>query len=350
MRTHTFRRRFVIACSAAWLLFSVFVRSGTCQEKLSGFELTFPAMGTILAFQAFGENQQQVEERFTDARREVERLVEILSDYSAESETVLLSQAEKVGQWQSTSPELWEVLQVCDRWHRQTDGAFDASIGQLSVLWRKARKSKSIPSSAEIGEALQRCGWRHVQLDSATRRVKFDIEGLKLDFGALGKGYIIDKAYERLAAGGLSIALVRAGGDLRCGAAPPGRQGWPIEIAKVVGSERQPQRLLLANAAVSSSGDLYQFIEIDGRRRSHVIDPRIGIGVPGPRLVTVIAATSTEADAADTALCVMPDDAAMQLAKKLGNLEVRIATAAGADDELIIRTTPGFQRYLLTED
>jgi thiamine biosynthesis lipoprotein len=106
---------------------------------------------------------------------------------------------------------------------------------------------------------------------------------------------------------------------------------------------------MLANAAVSSSGDLYQFIEIAGRRRSHVLDPHTGVGVPGPRLVTVIASTSTQADAADTALCVMTDEAALDLAKRVGNIEVRIATLADDGKEVVVHTTSGFERYLLKE-
>ena len=322
----------------------------------TGYELVFPAMGTMLAFQSFSDDDQRVERVFGEARKEIDRLVEILSDYSAESETVLLSQPDKVGKWQTTSPELFEVLQVCDRWNKLSGGAFDASIGQLSVLWRKARKSKTVPSQAEIDQALKHCGWQHVHLDPATRSVKLDIEGLKLDFGAMGKGYIIDKAYATLAVGGLPRSLVRAGGDLRCGDPPPGRKGWRIEIAKIDDSQSAPTRLLLANGAVSSSGDLYQYIEIDGQRRSHVIDPRTGIGVPGPRLVTVIAASSTEADVADTALCVMPDVAAMKLAEKLGNIDVRIVSIPEAHNDQpqspkpLVHMTPGFQRRLQAED
>ena len=308
-------------------------------QTLDAYEITFPAMGTMLAFQTFSDDDKKVERVFKDAQREIERLVDILSDYSSESETVLLSQKEKVGQWQSVSPELWEVLQVCDQWHRRTDGAFDASIGQLSILWRKARKSKTVPSQSEIDAALKQCGWQHVEFDSDRRLVKLKIAGLRLDFGAMGKGYVIDKAYDYLAAHGLPCSLVRAGGDLRCGTAPPNREGWPIEIGRLSDSE-QPLRFHLSNAAVSSSGDLYQYMEVNGVRRSHVLDPRTGIGVPGPRMVTVIASTSTQADAADTALCVLPDDKALAVARSLGNLKVRIVTIEAAGPK--VQTTPEF--------
>lgn len=308
-------------------------------RAIEAYEVTFPAMGTMLAFQTYSDDQAKVEEGFKGAQKEIERLVEILSDYSSESETVLLSQKDKVGQWQNASPELWEVLQVCDQWNKRTEGAFDASVGQLSLLWRKARKTKSVPSRSEIEAALKQCGWQYVELDSEQRRIKLKIAGLRLDFGAMGKGYVIDKAYEYLAGHGLACSLVRAGGDLRCGTAPPDREGWPIEIGRLSETER-PVRFHLSNAAVSSSGDLYQYLEVDGIRRSHVLDPRTGMGVPGPRMVSVIASTSTEADAADTALCVLPDDKAISIAQSLGSIKVRIVTIEASGPR--VRTTDQF--------
>ncbi len=296
-------------------------------------------MGTKLAFQSFSDDQAKVERVYRDAQAEIERLVEILSDYSSESETVLLSQPSKVGQWQPVSAELWEVLQVCDQWNKLTDGAFDASVGQLSILWRKARKSKTIPTQAEIDAALAQCGWQHVELDKEQHQIKLKIKGLRLDFGAMGKGYVIDKAYEYLASHGLPCSLVRAGGDLRCGTAPPDREGWPIEVARLSDNE-QPIRFHLSNAAVSSSGDLYQYLDVGGVRRSHVLDPRTGIGVPGPRMVTVIAANSTLADVADTALCVLPDAKALEIAKSLGTISVRLVTLENGQPK--VNNTPDF--------
>lgn len=316
------------------------------QENDSGYELTFPAMGTLLAFQAFGDDSHRIQKAFTAARSEVDRLVDILSDYSAESETSLLSESGKAGRWQSVSPELWEVLMVCDRWHLQSDGAFDASIGQLSVLWRRARKAKTIPSQSEIDRALGLCGWRHVEFDREKRQVRLNLAGLKLDFGAIGKGYIIDRAYERLRESGVPKALVRAGGDLRCGDPPPGKKGWGVEIAKLNEREEAPQRIYLSNAAISSSGDLFQYIEIDGKRRSHVLDPRTGMGVIGPRMVTVIADRSIEADAADTALCAMRDADAFGLVHRLGNIDVRIVNSSGPNHAPNVRMTRGFENRL----
>lgn len=334
----------IVLCLTPFL----FTSRANAQKNEEGYELTFQAMGTLLAFQAFSSDPLRVETAFNEARQVVDKLVDVLSDYSSESETSLLSQSGKVGQWQSVSPELWEVLQVCDRWHKQSDGAFDASIGQLSVLWRKARKAKTIPSPSEIQRALGLCGWRHVELDREKRQVKLSLAGLKLDFGAMGKGYIIDRAYERLRDSGVPRALVRAGGDLRSGDPPPGKKGWGVEIAKLNERDSSTERIYLANAAVSSSGDLFQFIEIDGKRRSHVLDPRTGLGVIGPRMVTVIADRSTEADAADTALCAMPDADALALAKRLGTIDVRIVNSGDGPDQVPrVQMTAGFENRLI---
>ncbi len=120
---------------------------------------------------------------------------------------------------------------------------------------------------------------------------------------------------------------MRAGGDLRCGTAPPSRDGWRIEIENVDDAASERRGYLISNAAISSSGDRFQFIEIEGKRRSHVIDPRTGIGVEGPMLVTVIAETATVADAADTAICVLGHEAGMRLAKQHPELKVQIVFA-----------------------
>ncbi len=339
---HLFSSTALKLCIASAMLLAASGKIAAQETKpVDAYELVFPAMGTQLAFQSYSDDEARVERAFKAARREVDRLVDILSDYSTESETVLLTSDDRINQWQDVSPELWEVLQICDQWHRLSDGAFDASIGRLTSLWRRARKSKTLPTSAEIEAALKQCGWKHLHFNSERRQVKIDLQGLKLDFGAMGKGYIIDRAYDVLKREDLPVSLVRAGGDLRCGSAPPGKKGWPVELAKLSESE-EPVRIYLANAGISSSGDLYQFMDVDGVRRSHVLDPRTGLGVPGPRMVTVIATTSAQADAADTAMCVMDDQAAIKVAQSVGGLRVRLATLKQASDEVVVNKSPGF--------
>lgn len=295
-------------------------------EQVSGYEITFPSMGTLVSLQSFSADSKVVEDAFEKTRSEIDRLVKIFSDYDEDSEARKLTLDEKINAWQMVSTEMWEVLNASDDWNRLSDGAFDPSIGQLSILWRKARKAKRIPDPKEIEEALKYCGWKHVELDPKSKSVRIKLKKLRLDFGAIAKGYIIEKAYHHLVADGLPSSLVRAGGDVRCGDPPPGRKGWKIEIANIDDSRSEPTRFLISNAAISSSGDLHQFIEIDGKRRSHVLDPKSGIGVLGPMMVTVVATNSMDADAADTTICVLGHVSGIELAKKRTDLIVRIVS------------------------
>ena len=303
----------------------------TNSDDPTAFEVTFPSMGTLVSLKTFAADSTAVEAAFQATRAEIDRLAFIFTDYDEESETRKLTEDDRIGTWQKVSPELWEVLTVADDWHRQSEGAFDVSVGRLSLLWRSARSKKRIPTQEQIDDALRYCGWKHVELDPEIRSVRIQLKGLRLDFGAVAKGYIIESAYQFLAKRGYPSSLVRAGGDLRCGTPPPGRDGWRIEIENVDDMQKQRSGYLIANAAISSSGDRFQFIEIDGKRRSHVIDPRTGLGVEGPMLVTVIADNATIADTADTTICVMGHEAGMRLAKLHPELKVRILSRVSGE-------------------
>ena len=339
-------------CRFFWLsavIFFVAIKSSRlqCQDnerKLIGYDVTFPCMGTLVSLLAFSDDPILVENAFQEARTEMDRLVKIFSDYDEESETSQATIDAKIGNWQAVSPELWEVMRACDDWNRQSDGAFDASIGRLTVLWRKARKSKRIPTDIEIEEARNYCGWNQIEFDNDTHKIRINRAGLRLDFGAIAKGYIIEKTFELLASRGLSRSLVRAGGDIRRGQAPPGKNGWKIEIASLEDDDNHPLQFVLTNAAISSSGDLHQYMFINGKRRSHVLDPRTGFGVEGPMMVTVIASNSMQADGADTAICVMGHDAGMALVRSRPDLHLRIISRLGDDPKqnTRINISPGF--------
>lgn len=273
--------------------------------KIEGYEQQFPSMGTLVTFQAFSDDNTQVEKAFSTAQQEVARLVNIMSDYDPDSELSKINRLSGTGQWCVVSPELWEVLQASDRWYRLSAGSFDASLGSLTRMWRKARRQKKIPTQQEVQEALKHCGWASVEMDDSQRRVRLKMPGMHLDLGAIAKGYIVDRAFDILQKEGLTSCLVNAGGNLRCGDPPPNRPGWRIEIASLGEGEPPLSRIEIKNSAISTSGDLWQFMLIDGTRRSHILDPNTGWGIEGPASVSVIAPTAQEADAASTALCVL---------------------------------------------
>ncbi len=333
--------------------------------KLEGYDLTFPAMGSTITLSAYSDSEAKVERAFSEVRREIDRLVLILSDYESNSELNRLYLDASTAK--PLSDELFEVLVASEAWHRRSAGAFDAAIGNLTKLWRDARKRRELPSQTQIDDAIRHSGWQRVQLNKIDRTLTLLDPKVRIDLGGIAAGYIVDRAFDILVAHGLTHSLVNDGGDIRCGQAPPGREGWRIEVASMsstlvdkrkqatdlaktgfqsstISQNASPplRRIFLKNAAITTSGDLWQFIEIEGKRRSHILDPKTGYGVLGPSVVAVIAPTCIEADAAATAVSVLGTELGLALIAQYPSLEALFASRLSEANPFILSVTPGF--------
>jgi thiamine biosynthesis lipoprotein len=226
----------------------------------------------------------------------------MMSDYRVESEINRV--ATHAGTWVPVSRELFDVVSRALDIARATEGAFDPTIGPLTRLWRDARATERPPTAQAIADARRRVGWRHVALDAARPAVRLNQPGMSLDLGGIAKGYILQSARDVLVAHGCPQALLEAGGDIVVGAAPPGAPGWRIDVLDGGDAFRRRARAL-THAALATSGPTSQFLEHDGVRYSHVIDPASGAGVTTARVVHVIAADAATADALATAIGVL---------------------------------------------
>jgi FAD:protein FMN transferase len=269
-----------------------------------GFEFTFPSMGTLIHLVAYSDDAARVESAFLAAQKKVADLEAILTDYEASSEARQLPSL-AARQATAVSDTLWEVIDAADHWHHRSQGALDCSLGALTQLWRKHRRVDRIPEMSLVHQALQDVGWHNVQLDRSARTVTMRHNRIRLDFGSIGKGYVIDQVFELLCRCGLDSSLVNISGDIRCGNPPPGRDGWRVAVAALSRDNEPIYKLLLKNVAVATSGDLWQYQIIDGQKRSHILDPSTGMGILGPTAVTVVAPLAIDADALATAGCVM---------------------------------------------
>jgi len=328
-----------------------------------GYETTFPAMGSTMSIIVYADSEEKATKAFEEVRLEVARLNDIMSDYEPDSE--LNQSLLKAFNPTPLSIDLWNVLLASEQWSQQTHGAFDASVGTLTRLWRSARRTRNAPSKKAIEEAKSRSGWQHVSLDASSRSLKIDVTELKIDLGGIAAGYIIDAAFDVMDRNGLDHCLINAGGDIRCGASPPGRQGWRIEVAPIAPRksalskpaqkgtldngmqnrelDSQPlRRIYLSNAAIVTSGDLWQYSEFDGVRRSHIIDPKTGIGVPGPSVVAVISTKCVDADAAATAISVMGIEKGMIFASNHTYLAALMVNRKPNSETLDYRVTENF--------
>jgi thiamine biosynthesis lipoprotein len=236
----------------------------------------------------------------------VRELNDRLSDYDTDSELNRLSRTAGEGRAVPVSEDLWRVLERAQALAARTGGAFDVTVGPLVSHWRKARREQQLPEARRLAAAAAAVGWTNLHLNARDRTATLRVPDMKLDLGGIAKGYAIDEALRVLRRRGLPRSLVSGGGDLAVGDPPPGRTAWRIELPPLDASNAPPVRfVLLRNAALATSGDLFQRLEIGGVRYSHIVDPRTGLGLTDHSLVTVIAPDCLTADSLATAVSVL---------------------------------------------
>lgn len=307
-------RRVYAICLATFTLCSACPLYGQDGPDLTRYMFSSKHMGTEFRIVLYAESAEMAEKTAQAAFQRVEALNQVLSDYSQTSEMMRLCLAndQEPGVPRKVSEDLFRVLTESQKLSRKSDGAFDVTVGPVVRLWRIARRTQQLPSDTDLAEAMANVGYDKLMLDEKKRTVTLTKPGMRLDFGGIGKGFAADEALKLLAEHGIKRALVAASGDIRCGESPPGEKGWEVEIPPI--TQGEPTReLRLENAAVSTSGDLFQFVEINGVRYSHLLDPKTGIGLTGRRSVTVIAPTGTQADSMTKAVSILPLDKALAL-------------------------------------
>lgn len=266
----------------------------------------------------------------------VAALNSILSDYDPDSELSRLSQTSGQGKAVPVSAELWTVLERARALSERTEGAFDVTVGPLVNIWRRARRKQELPEPELIAEMKARVGWKHMVLDPAAHTVQLTKPDMRLDCGSIGKGYAIDAAFAVLRERGFTRALVGGSGDMMAGDPPPGEAGWKIEVGASDAPGAPPgQVVLLKNSAIGTSGDLFQRVEIGGKRYSHIVDPHTGLGLTDHGLVSVLGPDCTTADSLATAVSVLGPERGVRLVEDTPGYAVRIVRQPGGKIEFV---------------
>ncbi len=258
-------------------------------------------MGLPVRIVLYAAGEHAAREAAASAFARIADLDEKLSDYRPDSELNRLSGTS--GEWVGVSSDLFRVLRRAREIAERTGGAFDPTIGPMVALWRDSRRLGTLPAQGALADARARTGWRHLEIDDKTSRARLALPGMRLDLGGIAKGFALDEALAVLASRGVRRVQIEAGGDIVVGEAPPGHRGWRIEVPGA-DADFARRAAALENAALSSSGGAAQFVEIDGVRYSHVVDPATGLGLTHDRTVYVICRDATTSDALATAMNV----------------------------------------------
>jgi FAD:protein FMN transferase len=302
---------------------------------------THTAMGTLFRVTLMADDATKAGVAAQAAFRTVDNLDAALSDYRPESELIRLCQSGDM----RVSTDLIAVLQASNRIAATVDGSFDVTCGHLTQLWRRSRRRSALPTSDQLQKAKDLTNWRWIEIDAAAHLVRLAQPGMQLDLGGIAKGYAADAALRVLRDLGYPIAVIAASGDLAIGDSPPHSAGWPIKLRTFEQAEAQDrwQTLHLHNCGVSTSGDLHQFVEIEGHRYSHIIDLRTGLGMTDRRACTVLAGTATKSDALATAMCLLGPESGSIALRQHPEAEARWSLLQ-ADGGITQRLSPGAQR------
>ena len=321
------------------------------QEALQRFSRSEVHMAVDFEVVLYASDAAKADEALTKAMQRIAELDKRLSDYDLDSELSKLSETSANRDDQSSpapavklSDDLWQVLSTSQDISRASDGAFDMTIGPLTKLWRRARRWKELPEPDALASARNSVGFKFVKLDQAARTARLLKPNMRLDLGGIAKGFAADEAVETIIACGISRVLVRASGDIATANPPPGERGWRVGVAPLNPDEPPTRFVEIANCGISTSGDARQHLVINGRRYSHIIDPRSGEPIGSRSSVTIIAPRATLADALATAASVLGPDQALSLIRKFDGAELFMVCEDEAGQQRSVES-PGMSRF-----
>jgi FAD:protein FMN transferase len=283
------------------------------EPALQRFEFVETHMGSSFHVILYTSTEPAASQASRAAFARIAALDAALSDYNPESELMKLCD-QAGGPPVRVSADLFEVLDRSLALSERSEGAFDVTVGPVVRLWRRSSRTRTLPDPETLARARSLVGYQNVRLDREARTVQLLKAGMKLDLGGIAKGYAAQAAINVLKEQGIDCALVAGAGDIVISGPPPDADGWTIGIAPLEKPQAEPQHhLLLEHAAVSTSGDTERFVEIDGKRYSHIVDPRTGIGLVDRMTITVVAPDGPTADSLGTAACVLGPEQGLAL-------------------------------------
>ncbi|MFH1413228.1 MAG: FAD:protein FMN transferase [Candidatus Omnitrophota bacterium] len=293
------------------LLFIVLLLCGCQDQRL--YKNNRIIMGTII--EVTSADSRAAEIAF-DAIKKVERL---LSKYNPDSE---VSKLNLEGQLYA-SAQTFYIIKRAKEFQRLTNGAFDITVGPLLDLWGFTEKKYRLPKAEEIQKALELIGSDKIVLNQSDNMVKFMLLGMKIDLGAIAKGYAIDYAVEELKKRGITSCLINAGGDIYCLGGKFGKP-WRVAIKHPRGLSSSTT-LELEDRAVATSGDYEQCFFENSKRYTHILNPQTGYPTEsGVISVTVMASDCLTADVLATSIMVLGKDKGEELAVGFPGVQVRI--------------------------
>lgn len=280
-------------------------------------------MGSRFEITVVSSNEELGQINIEEAVAEIARIEKLISAWDPNSETSRINKNAGVKPVK-VSLELFKLIERAKLISEITDGAFDISYASLDKVWKFDGSMKHMPDEEQIKKSISKVGHEKIILDQKTQTVFLKQKGMKISFGAIGKGYAADKAKELLISKQVIAGLINAGGDLTTWGTKASGEKWLIGIANPLSKDKIFSWLPVVESSVATSGNYEKFVTFEDKRYSHIIDPRTGYPSSGVNSVSIFAKKAEVCDALATAVYIMGKETGLALINQLAETEVII--------------------------
>ena len=292
------------------------------------YKRTLKLMGSRFDITVVAKDQVEADEYIDLAVSEITRIEQLISSWDSNSQTSEVNRNAGLNPVK-VDAELFDLIQRAIGISKLTDGAFDVSYASMDKIWKFDGSMTVMPSADSIKASVLKVGFQNIVLDKESSTVFLKLKGMKIGFGAIGKGYAADKAKDLLISKGVVSGIINASGDMNTWGKQPDGSEWKVAITNPMAKDKVFALLPIINGAVVTSGNYEKYVTFNDIRYTHIIDPRSGYPATGIISVTVFAPKAELADALATSVFVMGIEVGLNRINQLPKVECIIIDDQG---------------------
>lgn len=297
-----------------FLLFTVFAHSQNVFNK------KLILMGSSFEINVVAKDSTEGFKHINSAISEIKRIETLISSWDSNSQTSLINQNSGIKPVK-VDQELFDLIERAIKLSKLTNGAFDISYASMDKIWKFDGSMTKMPSKEDIKKSVEKVGYENIILNNEKQTVYLKLKGMKIGFGAIGKGYAADKAKALLIKNGVTAGIINASGDLNTWGTQPNGNDWMVAIVNPLNKSKVFSWFPVKNSAVVTSGNYEKYVRFNDKLYTHIIDPRTGYPATGVLSVSIFTKTAELADALATSVFVMGKDTGLDFINQLNGVE-----------------------------
>jgi len=277
-------------------------------------------MGSRFDITVVASNEKEGNEYIDSAIFEIARIEKLISSWDVNSETSLINKLSGI-QPIKVDKELFDLIERSIAISTLTNGAFDISYASMDRIWKYDGSMREMPSEEKISNSIKKVGYQNISIDKEAQTVFLKLKGMKIGFGAIGKGYAADKAKALLIEKGAKAGIINASGDLNAWGKQANGKDWMVAITNPLNKNKVFSWLPINDSAIVTSGNYEKFVSFNGIRYSHIIDPRTGYPSTGIISTSIMTSNAELADAISTSVFVMGVETGLDFINQLKGVD-----------------------------